>query len=202
MRNECYISVDVETTGPVPGDTNCFGGEYVKTYSLLEIGAVVIDNPSQEFFVKLRKIRWADVDPDAIAAIGLERDELDRRYMVAADCVYQFEAIPRFAKWVRSVCPDSTPIFVANNAPFDWMFICQAFRRWNMGVNPFGHSALDMKAYFMGMTGCEWKKATLRNMAKFAGIPLKRLPHHALEDAKIQGRIFKRLLELSERKAA
>lgn len=193
---ECYISVDIETTGPVPGDTQEFSGEYVCTYSLLEIGAVVIDEPSQEFFVKLVLPFWMDSDPAAIAAIGLTENELGKKYgRESADCQYKFMAIPRFADWVRTVCPDKTPIFVANNAPFDWMFICHEFRRWNKGVNPFGHSALDMKAYFMGMTGCAWKDSTLKNMAKHVGLKFTKLPHHALEDAKIQGEIFRLLLE-------
>jgi hypothetical protein len=49
---EVFISVDVETAGPIPGD-----------YSLLSIGACVVDEPSQTFSCELQPInrtrrRW------------------------------------------------------------------------------------------------------------------------------------------------
>ncbi len=40
-------------------------------------------------------------------------------------------------------------MFVALNAPFDWMFVADAFWRY-LGRNPFGPSALDIKALYLG----------------------------------------------------
>ena len=43
-----------------------------------------------------------------------------------------------------------------SNAPFDWSFINYYFHKY-LGMNPFGFSALDVKAYYMGATGCSWR---------------------------------------------
>ena len=65
----------------------------------------------------------------------------------------------RFAAWLESVTPPGArPVFVAFNAPFDWMFVNDYFHRF-LGQNPFGHNALDMKAYYMGQSGGRWADA-------------------------------------------
>jgi hypothetical protein len=59
-------------------------------------------------------------------------------------------AMRNFAEWVKAVTPPgSRPIFVGLNVAFDWMFVADYFYRY-LGTNPFGHSALDIKALFMG----------------------------------------------------
>ena len=55
-----------------------------------------------------------------------------------------------FAAWLERVAPSgSRPVFVALNAPFDWMFVADAAWR-HLGRNPFGTSALDIKALYIG----------------------------------------------------
>jgi hypothetical protein len=83
-------------------------------------------------------------------------------------------------------------VFVAFNAPFDWMFVCDYFHRF-LGRNPFGHSALDVKSLFMGVLGTSWSDTSLDEASRriFDG---RAINHHALEDAVVQGEIFRRLL--------
>jgi hypothetical protein len=98
-----------------------------------------------------------------------------------------------FADWVSRVVPQGNrPVFVALNAPFDWMFVDDYFQRY-LGHNPFGHSALDIKAYFMGATGSTWSETSLKHIAAH----LKRdtqLVDNALHDAQDQGAIFRQIL--------
>lgn len=58
-KREIYISVDVETSGPIPG-----------VYSMLTIGACNVDNPKQLFSCELKPMS-AKVDPEALAVTGL-----------------------------------------------------------------------------------------------------------------------------------
>ena len=44
-KSEIYISVDVEASGPIPGE-----------YSLLSIGACLVGQPDQSFYVELKPL--------------------------------------------------------------------------------------------------------------------------------------------------
>ena len=82
-------------------------------------------------------------------------------------------------------------MFVGFNAPFDWMFVNEYFHRYT-GDNPFGHVAVDIKAYAMGRDGCTVHDTSLtRLVARYGGTPS--LTHHALEDARVQGDLFNRV---------
>jgi len=176
-----FISVDIETSGPSPS-----------RHSLLAIGACSVDDPDRTFYVELQP-DGAETDPEAVAISGLSMERL------AAEGAEPREAMVRFAEWVESGAgPDCAPLLVALNAPFDWMFVADYFHRY-VGRNPFGHSALDMKALYMGLAGVAWADATLRTMAARYGLTAK-LPHHALEDAVIQANVFRRIL--AEHRAA
>ena len=100
-----------------------------------------------------------------------------------------------FERWLTAAMPTSRkPVFVAFNAPFDWMFVADYFCRF-VGHNPFGHSALDIKALYMGVTGAPWTEASIRYVApRFLG--KYQISHHALQDALDQARIFRRLIAL------
>ena len=91
------------------------------------------------------------------------------------------------------------PIFVAFNAPFDWMFINIYFHRY-LGHNPFGYSALDIKAYYMGLCQISWSDTSFRKIAAVYG-EKDHLNHNALEDAVDQARLFQwMLLEMKTKK--
>ena len=186
MMNECYISVDVETTGPSPAQ-----------YQMVEIGACVVGDEGKSFesiMTYFLRDRYLPPSTEVLNILGFGSEfELGMRTGSGINYL-PTRVMPRFAKWVSRVAGNAKPIFVANNAPFDWMFVCSYFDRWE-AENPFGHSALDMKAYSMGITGCTWKEATLKTMAKRVAATFEKLPHRALEDAIIQGRIFNKLLE-------
>ena len=80
---------------------------------------------------------------------------------------------------------------MAFNAPFDWMFISDYFHRF-LGHNPFGHSALDMKAFYMGLHGSSWKNTAMNHVA-IDYLEGGQISHNALEDARDQAQIFTRL---------
>jgi ribonuclease T len=178
---ETYISVDVETAGPNPGG-----------YSLLSIGACTLNDPPQTFYVELVPVNDR-ATTEALAISGLSLEALRQRGLPPA------EAMARFAGWVGEVVPAGCrPVFVAFNAPFDWMFVHDYFYRY-LGYNPFGHSALDIKALYMGLVGARWFETSMRQVsARY--LDHRHLTHHALEDALDQADILIQLLEERESK--
>ena len=171
-----FISVDVETAGSEP-----------ESYSLLSIGACVAFCPEQTFYVELQPASLA-ARPEALAVSGLSMERL------AIDGLPPKLAMERFAEWIRSVTPvDCRPVFVAFNAPFDWMFVNVYFHRY-LGENPFGHSALDLKALYMGLTGAPWSETSMPYVAsRYSGG--RQLTHNALADARDQAELLRGMLE-------
>ena len=175
-RNQTYISVDIETAGPNPS-----------TYSLLSIGACDVFDPKNTFYVEIKPINQNKI-PSALEISGLEWQHLINTGLPPV------EAMSTFAKWVNVFRQDgSTPLFVAFNAPFDWMFINDYFHRY-LGYNPFGHAALDIKAFYMGLHRVSWRETSMQYVSNDY-INAQSLSHHALQDALDQAEIFRKMLE-------
>lgn len=173
---EIYISVDVETAGPYPA-----------RYSMLSIGACLVNDPSVTFYAELQPLS-SEFLPEAMEIGGLSLEVLKRTGMGAE------QAMLHFAGWIEQVVPPGArPVFVAFNAPFDWSFINHYFHEF-LGYNPFGHNGVDIKAFYMGMTGVPWAETSLPFVtARLGGSPA--LSHNALDDAVDQGTLFNVMLE-------
>jgi len=170
-----YISIDVETSGPNPGQ-----------YSLLSIGACTLTEPRKTFYIELKPDKEAFI-PDALAISGLSMETLE------ADGEEPQAALQNLADWLKEVVPDGEkPLFVAFNAPFDWMFVNDYFLRY-LGYNPFGHAALDIKSYYMGQEHVKWSQTSMRYISDHldGNGPLS---HNALQDAIDQAIIFEKML--------
>jgi DNA polymerase III epsilon subunit-like protein len=174
---EVLVSVDVEASGPSPS-----------TASLIAIGACRVDRPDEGFYRELRPVAgltWAD---SAQAVHGLSREHLE------AHGVEPRVAMADFAAWLDEVSDGGQPIFVGFNAPFDWMFVADYFHRF-LGRNPFGVSALDLKAVYLGRFGVRrWSDTTKRHVLGDVGGSLAHT-HHALDDARMQAQLARRLLD-------
>ena len=169
--HEAYISVDIESSGPIPGE-----------YSMLSIGACDAYAPELSFSCLIRPV-GLKCDPDALAVSGLSLDVL------ADQGLPPEEAMGRFDTWVKATCVDRRPVFVGLNAGFDWSFVNYYFIRFH-GSNPFGFSALDIKAMYMGARRCNWRATTSTNMKRTLGASLSGT-HDALEDARFQAELFR-----------
>lgn len=168
---ETLISVDVETAGPNPGN-----------YSMLSIGACLVDDPSQGFYIEIAPVNEA-MTPEARAVAGFTIEQLRKDGTEPAQAMLEFES------WVHSVvASECTPVFVGFNAAFDWMFVCDYFERF-LGRNPFGHSALDIKSYYLGSVGGDWSESSMRVLSpRF--LDGRELSHNALGDAQDQAALF------------
>jgi DNA polymerase III epsilon subunit-like protein len=168
---ETWISVDTETSGPTPA-----------TGSLLAIGACLVDDPAEGIELLLRPDAARPWDAQAASIHGLDRETLLR------DGLAPREAMERLATWLERVVPAaSRPVMVALNAPFDWMFVADAC--WtHLGRNPFGPSALDIKALYLGRHLDElerWADTARVRMLERYPVALPHT-HRALDDAREQ----------------
>jgi ribonuclease T len=175
---ETWISVDVETSGPTTGNG-----------SLLAIGACLVDRPDEGIELLLRPDPARPWRADAEAVHGLSRERLGR------DGLEPGTAMERLAAWVeRVVPPGSRPVFVAFNAPFDWMFVAEYAWR-HLGRNPFGISALDIKALYLGRhldSVGRWAETGRHKVLDRYPVGLPHT-HHALDDAREQAAICRRI---------
>ena len=173
--NQAFISVDVETAGPNPS-----------TYSLLSIGACDVFNMQKTFYVEIKPIN------NNKNTSALEISGLDWQYLINSG-LPPTEAMSNFAKWVNGFSQDGfIPIFVAFNAPFDWMFVNDYFHRY-LGHNPFGHTALDIKSFYMGHQRVSWEETRMQYVSNHY-LNAQSLSHHALQDALDQAKIFRKML--------
>ncbi|MDO9545914.1 MAG: 3'-5' exonuclease [Pelolinea sp.] len=168
------VSVDVEASGPNPAD-----------YALLSIGACTLNSPREEFYVEIQPTTMnSEAQSQEIHQLDLEK--------LSQTGQPPEVAMRLFADWIaESISSGISPLFIGFNAPFDWMFVCDYFHRF-MGINPFGHSALDIKSFLMGFKYLEWEDTSMARLTTTV------LRHNALEDACDQADLFRRIVTGSE----
>ncbi|GAB4407332.1 MAG: hypothetical protein OHK0039_09750 [Bacteroidia bacterium] len=151
-----WIMVDIEADGPIPGD-----------YSMVSLGAVVVDRQlDRTFYGRLRPIS-ARYHPEALAVSGHTREETETFDDPAA-------VMQAFADWLRAQ-PGGQPRFISDNNGFDWMFVCWYFHHF-LGHNPFGHSSQNLGSLYKGLV------ADMRR--NFKHLRQTRHTHHPLDDAR------------------
>ena len=178
MSAETWISIDVETSGPAPS-----------VASLLSIGACLVDDPDEGIEILVRPIpglAWSD---EAEAVHHLTRERL------AAEGLEPAAAMELLVGWVDAHArAGHDPVLVSFNAPFDWLFIADYCWRY-LGRNPFGISALDLKALYLGRhldSVRHWSKTRKGDVRRRYPIDLPHT-HGALDDAREQAEICRRI---------
>ena len=174
---ELYIAADVEADGPIPGP-----------YSMISLGMAVVGMPDQRFYTEIKPISDEYVE-QALAVSGLDRDRLLREAPPPG------KAMSAAAKWVNGLRKIGRPVFLAAPAVWDGMFVHWYFLRFT-GKSPFGQtgSGIDLRSYWMGLTGCEWvdtRKGIIKRTLALSGLPHT---HHAGEDAAELASVFEAVL--------
>jgi hypothetical protein len=182
---DLYFSGDIEADGPIPGP-----------YSMLSFGLAVasrfdgstfepLDPTAATFYRELKPIS-DDVDPQALAVAGLDRDALMRH---GADPV---EAMRAAAAWIAEQAAGARPVLVGYPVVFDWLFLHWYFVRF-LGESPFGFSsALDMKTIYQQKARVPLDRAGRSDLPAGLG-STREHTHNALDDAIEQAEIFNRL---------
>jgi DNA polymerase III alpha subunit (gram-positive type) len=152
---------------------------------MLSIGACLVGDTDTSFYAELQPVSDRVVDT-AMQIVGVPLEHFRARGRDPREAMLDFVA------WVHSVSGGQRPIFVGFNAGFDWSFVNWYLHTY-VGSNPFGNAPLDIKAYFMGLTGCRWRQTGSHKIpARFQGTVER--THHALDDAKSQAQMFEKML--------
>jgi hypothetical protein len=133
---DLYISADIESDGPIPGEFS------MRSFGVAVAGSFDGESFSPEpdratFYRELQPISER-FDPDALRVSGLDRNRL------ATEGAEPAAAMADAAAWVdEQASGDRHPVMVAYPAVFDWMFLHWYFVRF-ASRSPFGcSSALD-----------------------------------------------------------
>lgn len=178
-NDELFISVDIEASGPYPPE-----------YSMLSIGACLVGDDTHTFYAEFQPISDKVVEA-AIKVVGIPFDHFREEGREPARVMADLKA------WLEDLSGQGRPVMVGFNAAFDWSFVNWYFLH-HLGSNPFGIAPLDIKAYFMGMTGSAWKDTRVRRIPKEFHGEIKR-SHHALKDARAQAQMFARMMEENQK---
>ena len=139
-----YISVDVESDGPLQGIN-----------SMVCFGAVLVDNEGKldkTFYGKTLPLT-TEYDPEALAISGFTREE-------HLEFPYPKETMEKFAEWIKEVAGDSKVTLISDNNGYDAAWINWYFHNY-LGYNPFGWSSRrigDMWCGFKDDLYYKWKK--------------------------------------------
>lgn len=203
-----YFSVDVETSGLVPG-----------RHTLLSIGIVELSSGA-EFYAVIENRDAVLGDPaiDTMAFTPVRWDPNTREWFkgqeAAYDCLFgthdayldcptarssSKDVAQRLADWVMSFPAPRT--FVAWPVSFDKPWLDILFH--DTGVdNPFDYRSVDIKSWICGRFGGgpEVDRDDLPEAAQALYIEAD-FPHHALSDARAQADTMRRLLALEAAQA-
>jgi hypothetical protein len=176
-RPEIYVSTDVETDGPIPGEN-----------SMLSMASVAFDEGGRElaaFSVNLetlpgakanaKTMEWWQGQPAAWAA-------------ARKDAVPAKQAMDRYMIWLERL--QGEPVFVGYPLLFDMMFVYWYLMKF-AGRSPFSHSGIDIKTMaYTALGGESYRNATKKHMPRGWFPPNMPHTHVALDDAREQGLLF------------
>src|SRR5260370_15158264 len=172
-KKERFISIDIETSGPIPGDS-----------SMLSLGACVVGGKNDGFYTEIKPLN-DNAAPEALKVSCLDLAQLAQSGERPED------TRTKLRDWVKKASGSAKPVFVGFNAGFDGSFVNWSFIHF-LGENPFGFAPLDVKAYYMGLVGCSWEDTkSSRILPEFQ--PAKPGDHNALADARAQAEMFEKM---------
>lgn len=177
------IAFDAEMSGLDP-----------QKHSIVSLGALDLDEPSNQFYEECRVWDGADVEDEALAVNGFTREEV-------ADPSKQSEAdlIRSFVAWAMDKPQNRT--LAGQNVATDRAFVDAACRRAGI-ENPFAHRTIDTHSLV-------WLHMTERGIAppvlkqhsaisltfalNYCGLPEEPKPHNALTGAYCHAEIIARI---------
>ncbi|MDG6933692.1 MAG: 3'-5' exoribonuclease [Nitrososphaerota archaeon] len=176
-ERKLYVSIDAEYAGPIP-----------PRFSLLSIGACLVDDPNTKFYVEIRPLEGSTTTESAERVLGTSFLERCKNVGVSPKV-----AMKAFAEWLEKTVPGK-PIGVFFNAPSDFLFISWYFHTY-LGYNPLGINAIDMKGVYMGKFEKPWRQTNKRAIDDAGFKTTAKHTHNALDDATEQAELFRMILD-------
>lgn len=178
------IIVDVETTGLRP----------VEKYSIVSIGALEFDNPTNQFYQECRMREGAEIDPSALQVNGFTEEQIKNPTKQSLEYVMR-----EFLEWSRLV---QYRVLAGDNISFDRDYLQDSAQRygvdWDIQFRP-----LDLYTLFYAhnlQRGISppvlpnGKHMSTDRILGYVGLPPEPKPHRALMGAKVEAEAFSRLI--------
>ncbi len=179
------IVVDVETTGLNP-----------ERNSIVSIGAVEFERPSNQFYQECRPWVGADISEEALKVNGFTLEQLSDPSRPSL-----YKTIGEFIDWVDS-CGELT-LAGHNLSVFDALFLKSSMRIYNLGDKwPFGRRTVDshsvcycdyIRRGVVLPVGRRRSGISLDVALNYVGIPDEPRPHNALTGAKCAAEVIHRI---------
>jgi DNA polymerase III epsilon subunit-like protein len=178
------IAIDVESTSldPVTG-------------SILSLGAIDIDEPTNQFYDECRIWDGAHVTDEALAINGFSQDDIRDPSKKS-----EAELIAAFVAWATD--RPTNRILAAQNVSFDLEYVQEACKRAGMDC-PFGKRTIDTHTLvWLHMTehGIEppmnehgHSAINLDAALRYCGVPEEPKPHNALTGASCHAEVITRI---------
>ncbi len=186
---EIYISTDIETDGPIPGE-----------YSMLSLGSVAVDEKGvflDSFQINIKELEGAKKNEETMQ---FWRKNIESYKKATSNQIEPNVAIKNYIEWIKNLEKkhNSRAVFIAYPATFDFMFVY-----WYMiklcGESPFSFTALDIKTLAYSVMKKESNKTSFYNVKKStmpkSWIEKIEEKHDALSDAKQQAKLFTKIME-------
>lgn len=177
------IIVDVETTGV---DEN--------KHAILSVGAIDMDDPTNQFYEECRAWDGAHIDEDGLAINGFSREQaFDQGKQTDEDL------LKHFISWAMGVKEQT---LAGQNPSFDRDFLHRAAERYHLDW-PFAFRTIDQHSVcFAHMIKRGLVPPVINNhtnlnsdkIMQYVGIPAEPHPHNALNGAKVAAEALSRLL--------
>lgn len=177
------IVLDIEASGLVP-----------ERHSILSIGAVDLNEPTNQFYEECRAWDGAEVSEEALAVNGFSQEEIE-------DPTKQTEAglLRAFIAWAMDRPEDRT--LAAQNVTFDRLFLEAACQRAGIEY-PFAHRTIDVHTLVWLHLVSRGETPPVKNSHSdinlsfaltYAGLPEEPKPHNALTGALCHAEVIARV---------
>lgn len=180
---ECYVSVDIEADGPVPG-----------VHSMLSLGAAAFDaegNPKGTWSANLEPLPDASEHPRTMRWWAAHSHAWEA---ARANPQPPKAAITGFVSWAEGLRTSvGWPVMVAFPAAFDAMWVewyCHRFA----GASPFRRRCIDLRTLVMVAMGAGYHEGGKSSLPQHWRTGTGAHTHLAVDDAQAQGRLFFRIV--------
>ena len=179
MKEEIYISTDIEADGPIPGPNSMLSfasAAYTKEKKIVAT-----------FEANLHTLEGATGHPDTLKWWQTQEQAWEA---CRTNLQYPEEAMKNYFSWLKEL--PGKPVFVGYPVSFDFMFVYWYLIKY-VGECPFSHSALDIKTLATASMKIPYREISKRTMPAhwFDDLPHT---HKALDDAIEQGALFCNIL--------
>lgn len=181
---EIFISVDVETDGPIPSE-----------YSMLSVGAAAFSEDGTLLGTFERNLETLDGAKQHPGTMQWWETQPEAWEACRKNLSHPEDAMKEFTEWVHKLEAEhgAKAVFLAYPAGFDFTFVYWYLVKF-VGYSVFSFSSLDIKSFAMAVLKTPFRETTKRNFPK-RWKSKKRHNHVALQDAIGQGELFINILK-------